>query len=167
MPSASSTSSTTTATVPSTTVPAVAAPNAATPNAAGQSITLAKSASISSFSAAGTTVNYSYLVTNTGSGTLTNVTVTDPMTGLSVINCGNDSNVTSSLAANAHVTCTATYTTTAADVTAGKITNTGTVTGTPATGANVTATSTVTIPLAAITIVKSASISSSPWRAPR
>ena len=43
-----------------------------------------------------------------------------------------------SLAAGASETCTATYTTTQADVDSGRITNTGTATGTPPTGPNVT-----------------------------
>ena len=108
---------------------------------------------------AGTAVTYTYVVKNTGTATLTNVTVTDPMTGLSAIKCGGGSNVTASLAAAASVTCTATYTTTAADVTAGKVTNTGTVTATPPTGSNLTASSTLTI-LLSIAIQKSASITS-------
>ncbi|MGD0749514.1 MAG: hypothetical protein ABSB68_17080 [Acidimicrobiales bacterium] len=51
------------------------------------SITLKKSASISSYWAAGTRVHYSYKVTNTGNVTLDPVTVTDPMPGLSAISC--------------------------------------------------------------------------------
>ena len=47
----------------------------------GPAISLTKSASITSFAAAGTPVTYSYLVTNTGNVTLNPVTVTDPMTG--------------------------------------------------------------------------------------
>ena len=67
-------------------------------------------------------ITYSYRVTNTGNVTLTSVGVTDPMPGLSAINC----NGVTSLAPGASVTCTATYTTTQADVDAGSITNTGT-----------------------------------------
>ena len=58
------------------------------------------------------------------------------------------------------MTCTATYTTTAADVTNKAIINTGTVVATPPSGPDSSATSTVSIPLAAISIVKSASRSS-------
>ena len=121
---------------------------------------IVKSASVLSFSAAGTAVTYTYVVTNTGSATLTDVTVTDDVVTESAIDCGGGSNVVASLAGGAIAACTASYTTTAADVTAGEITNTGTAVGTPPTGPNLTATSTVTIPLAAIGIVKSASISS-------
>jgi uncharacterized repeat protein (TIGR01451 family) len=108
---------------------------------------LVKTASVQSYSAAGTTITYTYTVTNTGNATLTNVTVTDPMTGLSTINCGNSgSNVIPSLASGASETCTATYTTTAQDVTNGSITNTGTVTGSTPTGSTVSYNSSLTIP---------------------
>ena len=98
------------------------------------SIGLAKSASIASFSGVGTPVTYSYKVTDTGNVTLTVVTVTDPMPGLSAITCPD-----TTLAPAAFETCTATYTTTVANVTARKITNTGTAVGTPPAGPNVTA----------------------------
>ena len=58
------------------------------------------------------------------------------MPGLSAITCPD-----TSLAPAATETCTATYTTTQADVDAGAINNTGTATGTPPSGPNVTATS--------------------------
>ena len=92
-------------------------------------LTLAKSASVTSYSAAGTVITYSYTVTNAGSSTLANVTVTDPMPGLSSINCGGNSNVIASLAAGASVVCTATYTTTQGDLDAGSITNTAEASG--------------------------------------
>ena len=80
-------------------------------------------------SAAGTLVTYDYVVTNTGNVTLTAVTVTDPMPGLSSVTCP-----LGTLAPGASETCTATYTTTQADVDRGSITNTGTASGTPPTG---------------------------------
>jgi uncharacterized repeat protein (TIGR01451 family) len=121
-------------------------------------ISLAKSASVSSYSAPGTLVTYSYLVTNTGDVTLTPVTVTDPMAGLSAIACP-----VASLAPTVAETCTATYTTTQADVNAGSLKNTGTVTATPPTGAAVTDTSSVSVPAVqspGVSLVKSASVSS-------
>jgi hypothetical protein len=63
------------------------------------------------------------------------------MAGLSAIVCP-----ATSLIAGANETCTATYTTTASDVTTASITNTGTATGKPPTGANVTASQTLTVP---------------------
>jgi uncharacterized repeat protein (TIGR01451 family) len=116
----------------------------------GPSIAIVKTASISSFSASGTLVTYSYEVTNTGNVTLNPVTVTDPMSGLSPITCP-----ATSLAVGADETCTATYTTTTANVTAGWITNTGTATGTPPGGPPVTASQTLTIPYLAPTIAAS------------
>ncbi len=128
------------------------------PGSQSPKISLAKSASITSYSAAGTPVTYSYKVTNSGNVTLTSVGVTDPMTGLSAISCPS-----TTLAPGATETCTATYTTTQADVDAGVLSNTGTATGTPPTGPSVTASSSVTIPAdqtPAIALVKSASITS-------
>ena len=126
------------------------------------SLGIVKTAYIASFSAPGTPVSYSYAVTNTGNVALTNVTVTDPMPGLSAINCGGNSDVVTSLTAGASVTCTATYTTTQADVDTGSISNTGTAIGTPPVGNNVSANDSVTIPAVqspAIGMTKSASIS--------
>ena len=120
------------------------------------SISVVKTANVSGFSAPGTAVTYSYLVTNTGNVTLTSVGVTDPLPGLSAVNCG----VVSTLAPGSSRTCTATYTTTQADVNKGSVTNTGTASGTGPNGATVTATSTVTIPATqtpSISVVKSAS----------
>ena len=136
---------------------------------AGQpAIGIVKSADISSFSAPGTLVSYSYLVTNTGNVDLGSVTVSDPMANLSPVSCP-----ATTLAPAAFETCTASYTTTQADVDAGGITNTGTAFGTPVNvgsqgsgagaGKPVAAQSTLTIPAVqtpAIGIVKSADISS-------
>ena len=111
----------------------------AVPDAA---IGIVKSASVNSFSAAGTTITYSYRVTNTGNVTLESVGVTDPLPGLSAVSCPS-----TTLAVGAVETCTATYTTTQADVDRGSVTNTGTASGTvAASGHTVTATSTVTVP---------------------
>jgi len=135
---------------------------AATPAAAASApgLSLAKSASVSSYAQAGTAITYTYQVINTGSTTLNNVTVTDPMAGLSAITCPGG-NPIPSLAPGHSVTCTATYTTTQADVDAGSISNTGTATAQGAAGP-ITATSSVTIPAAkgpSIGIVKTASVS--------
>ena len=68
--------------------------------ASAPGLAIAKSASVSGYSAAGTVITYTYVVLNTGSTALPNVTVTDPMPGLSAINCGGNSNVIPSLAAS-------------------------------------------------------------------
>ena len=88
----------------------------------------------------GDTLTYTFNVTNDGNVNLTSVDVTDPMTGLSALSCG-----ATSLAPNASMTCTATYTVTQADVDAGSIYNTATATGTPPIGENVTDTDDETV----------------------
>ena len=142
------------------TVPALATP----------AIALVKSASIKTFSAAGVAVTYSFQVTNTGQVTLDPVTVTDPLVGLSAIDCKG----VTALDPGQAETCSATYTTTQANVDAGGITNTATATGTtPSVGAlstaavtaqaqeTVTAMSSVTIPATqapGLALVKSANV---------
>ncbi len=92
-------------------------------------------------------VTYSYLVTNTGSVTITSFTVSDPHTGLSALTCAPTAQG-ASLAPAATTTCTATYTVTQADINAGTISNTGTVTGTTATAGPVTASDPYSTPVA-------------------
>ena len=122
---------------------------------------LDKSASPTTAGVVGDPIAYSFVLTNTGNTTLTSVTVDEGAfsgTGtLSAVTCPAGA---ASLAPNASVTCTASYTLTQADVDAGTVTNTATATGTPPTGQNVTtqpSTATVTIPPASsVSLVKSA-----------
>ncbi|HLP70119.1 MAG TPA: choice-of-anchor D domain-containing protein, partial [Rhizobium sp.] len=79
----------------------------------------------------GETISYSFLVRNTGSVTLTNVTVDDPM----LTNAG--VSVTpgpQTLGPGGSVTFTASYTPTQADIDNGQVENTATGTGTPPSG---------------------------------
>ncbi len=120
----------------------------------GPAIGIVKTANVKSYKAPGTTVTYSYQVTNDGNVTLNKVAVTDPMNGLSAVSCPN-----STLAPSAKETCKATYTTTQADVDRGWLKNTGTATGTSQVGTTVTAKASWFIPAVqtpAITIVKTA-----------
>ncbi|KKB12532.1 hypothetical protein VE25_06265 [Devosia geojensis] len=83
----------------------------------------------------GETIGYSFLVTNTGAVTLTNVTVNDPLlsnAGISV------TPGPQTLAPGANVTFTAIYTPTQADIDAGQVENTATGTGTPPSGPPIT-----------------------------
>jgi uncharacterized repeat protein (TIGR01451 family) len=117
-----------------------------------------KTASIANFSSPGTPVTYTYVVTNTGNVTLTSVDVADPLPGLSSVSCPTDT-----LSPGQSESCTATYSTTQADVDAGGVTNTATASGRPPSGPPITGTSTVTIPSTrtpAITMVKSANLAS-------
>ncbi len=125
--------------------PVVSGPSEATITAIqSPAITVVKSASPTSFSAAGQTIHYRFDVTNSGNVTLTSVNVHDAgLPGLSAISCPH-----TVLAAGASQTCTATYVTTAADVDAGSVTNQATAHGDPPTGPPVlSAPSEVTITL--------------------
>ena len=135
--------------------PAVSGVDSVTALAAlAPSITLQKTASRNNVSAVGQTVTYSFLVTNTGNVTLTGVGVTDPMPGLSTVNCP-----LTSLDPGASTTCTASRTVTQDDLDAGSIVNTATAHGTPPTGADVADTDSETVTAAmapAIQILKTA-----------
>ena len=88
----------------------------------------------------GDTLTYSFTVTNTGNVTLANVSVSDPLPGLSAATGG-----ASTLAPGASTVFTATYTVTQANVDAGQVSNTAIATGTPPSGPNVSDTDTVTV----------------------
>ena len=101
---------------------------------------------------AGDVITYTFLATNTGTVGLTNVSVSDPLPGLSALSCTPAQPAT--LAPNGTLTCTATYTITATDVTAGSVANTATVSGdAPGTIADPSATDSETVTTAATPIV--------------
>jgi uncharacterized repeat protein (TIGR01451 family) len=114
-------------------------------------LTLVKSAAESSYYAAGQTINYSYLVTNTGNVTLSGVGVVDAHIGLIGLSCPD-----TTLAPSTSETCSATYQVTPADLSTGSIVNTATAQGTPPGAATPISSppSSVTVPLAAIGILK-------------
>ena len=74
------------------------------------------------YGTAGDVITYSYLVTNTGTTTVTGIGVSDNL--VASVNCPDPS-----LAPGASETCTGTYTVTQADVDTGSVTNTATATG--------------------------------------
>ncbi len=80
-------------------------------------LTIAKSASPTTYDAAGDQISYEYLVTNTGNVTLYNITVIDDKT---TVTCPDTS---IGLAPQAQITCSASYTITQADLAAGSVTN--------------------------------------------
>ncbi|EYT56963.1 membrane protein, partial [Microbacterium sp. UCD-TDU] len=126
-------------------------------------LTVVKSADRDELSAAGQTIEYSFLVTNTGNVTLTDVSVAETAftgTGTApVVTCPADA---ASLAPGADVTCTASYVVTQADVDSGGVSNTATATGTPPSGEPpVSPPSTIEVPAErdpALTVVKSADL---------
>ncbi len=77
------------------------------------------------YAKAGDNVNYSFAVTNTGGGTVTNIAVNDNNIPSADISCPS-----TTLAAGASETCIGTYTVTQADVDDGSVTNTATVSAT-------------------------------------
>ncbi|WP_108742718.1 DUF7507 domain-containing protein [Clavibacter michiganensis] len=92
---------------------------------------------------AGGVVTYAFRLQNTGSTTLTGVSIADPRTGVSAL-AYTWPGTAGTLAPGQVVTATATYTATTADVAAGSIVNTATATATAPTGAiSRTATATV------------------------
>ena len=123
-------------------------------------LTVVKSASPTTVTAVGQNVAYTFVVTNTGNVTLTDLTVADTFTAPAgpalTVACP-----TTTLAAGATTTCTATYSVTQADLDAGTIRNSATAGATSPAGATVispASTATVTsTPAGALTVVKSAS----------
>ncbi|RIJ50979.1 cell wall anchor protein, partial [Clavibacter lycopersici] len=102
-----------------------------------------KTATPGNVPAAGGVVTYAFRLQNTGSTTLTGVSIADPRAGVSAL-AYTWPGTAGTLAPGQVVTATATYTVTAADVTAGSIVNTATASATAPTGAiSRTATATV------------------------
>jgi uncharacterized repeat protein (TIGR01451 family) len=123
---------TTTGTPPSG-PPVISAPSSVTVTIPpSPALVIKESPSPASFDAAGVTIHYSYLVTNTGNVTVRGIKVNDVLAGLSAIACPS-----ATLNPGKHMTCTATYVTTKADVKAGTVANTATITGDPPTGSPV------------------------------
>ena len=120
-------------------------------------ISLSKTASGGPVHTPGSTVTYTFSLSNTGNVTLGNVGVTDKQaapalnSGLSAITCVSGTNgpaVTNgsiSLAPGGTATCTATYTATAADIANGVISDTATANGNSALGQAVSATSSASV----------------------
>ena len=98
----------------------------------------------------GDTIPYQYVVTNTGTRTLSNVAVNDNL--VSSVSCPD-----SSLAPGAAEICTGGYTATQADVDAGSVTNTATATATDPGDNSITSnSSSVTVDRTLLTLTKSA-----------
>ena len=158
-------------------------PNTGTATAEPGLLTLEKAADPTDTLVAGSTVRYTFTLTNQGSASLTNIAVhelgvqnfpsgattgTDATGTLSSVDCpaAVDGYITLS-GDTKTATCTATYEVTPADVAAGKIVNTANATylingtGDPITTDNATATTTGTVPapVPGLTLTKSAQIS--------
>ena len=92
------------------------------PANATKSMTLSKTADVADFTAVGNVINYTFEVMNSGTQTLTGITVTDPL--FPALNC----NIASLAPAASDQSCSASYTVTQDDVDAGSRVNTATVT---------------------------------------
>lgn len=130
------------------------ATDTATVNYAPQpSWTLTKTPSPTTYTAAGQTISYSYLLTNTGNVSISAISLGDDKASVSC--------PATTLAVGANMTCTGSYVTTAADVSNGSVTNNATAHGTPAGGTLADATAQATVTYRAtrgsITIIKNAS----------
>jgi len=88
-------------------------------------MTLTKTANVTTYSAVGDVITYTYVITNTGNVTL-RVTLTDDVPA-TVITCPVP--LPEILRPNDSLTCTGTYSITADDIAAGSVTNTATATG--------------------------------------
>lgn len=86
----------------------------------------------------GSTIEYSFTVTNTGNTQLAGVGITDELAGLSAIEFGTWPDVEGVLTPGQSVTATASYELSQADLDAGSVLNTATATGTSPTGTVVT-----------------------------
>ena len=107
---------------------------------AGPAITLDKQAGTPSGSTVGSTIAYSFIVTNSGNVSLSSVVVDDPLVGTAICPA-------TTLAPGASTTCTATYALTQADIDAGQVTNTASASGTSPGGATLSATDSTTTPV--------------------
>lgn len=87
-------------------------------------LTLVKSVTQSSFSAAGDVLNYNYTITNTGAALALPATVTDSNTTVSCPAVDTSGNNDSTMDSGENIVCTATYTIIAFDVSVGSVTNT-------------------------------------------
>jgi uncharacterized repeat protein (TIGR01451 family) len=129
-------------------------------------LAIVKSADKSSVSTVGQVITYSFLVTNTGNVTMSNVVVDDTQLKPAVALTSGPTCPVTTLAPGASTTCTATYTVTQADLDNGSVNDSATATGTPpgsTTDIPPSTPSEVTVPatpLPGLSIVKSADKSS-------
>ena len=125
-------------------------------------LSVVKSSPTANYSAVGDTINYDFLVTNTGNVSLHAISVDDTESAPATqANLTGPTCPVSSLAPGDNETCTATYTVTQADLNNGSITDSATASGTPP-GSQTPVTSgsstfSVSALFAAVTLTKSAS----------
>jgi len=131
--------------------------NVTTPAIQGPAVAVTPSARPGSYFGAGTPLAMNYLVTNSGNVTLHGINVTDSLPGLSAISCPSPS-----LAPAATESCTASYTTTAADVKAKQLNDTPTAVGNPPSGPAVNGSFTLIVPFWVTPKITSAALTTVP-----
>ena len=135
-------------------LPAVCDSAVATVFVAAPTLTLAASAATPSGTSAGSSIGFSFLVTNSGNVGLTGIVISETQLNAPAV-CA-----LTTLAPAASTTCTGTHTLTQAEVDAGVVTSQSTASGTPAVGAAVSsAAATTSTPIAAapsLSLVKTA-----------
>lgn len=112
-------------------------------------MTFTKTASPTDISVAGETITYTFVAENTGGQELTDLQISDPKVGLSALSCAPVA-LGGTLPVGASTTCTATYTTTRADLSLATIDNTATATAdgnTPGDAISITDSASVTVTL--------------------
>lgn len=144
----------------SDTTPQTPSPPTITPVQQLRGLTLDKSSSTATYAAVGDVLSYTYLVTNSGTVTVTSpISVTDDrIVAPATVSC--PALPAGGLAPGASLTCTASYTVTQLDLNLGSVTNTATATDgtTTSTPDSVTITATQ---LPSVTLDKSASVADS------
>ncbi|MGO1543843.1 MAG: DUF7507 domain-containing protein [Gulosibacter sp.] len=102
------------------------------PTPGNAAINLVKTGELADGAAAGDVVTYTFVATNTGNLTLTDVSIADQMEGLSeLVYDWTDATAEGELAPGESVTATASYTMTQTDIDAGGVVNLADTTGTP------------------------------------
>jgi len=98
------------------------------PTISAKAMTLTVTANPTTYSTAGQTITLTYVIKNTGSTQLgpAQFQITDPLIGGAPFNCGN---LDATIAPDATLSCSSTYTITSADAGAASLTTTATVTG--------------------------------------
>jgi uncharacterized repeat protein (TIGR01451 family) len=113
--------------------------------AATASLAVAKSGAAEAAGAVGDVIEYSFTVTNTGTLSLSGVTLTDPLDGLSDVTFAAWPGAEGELAPGQSVSASASYVITQADVDAGVVRNVAEATATSARGGQVSASSPVSL----------------------
>ena len=110
-------------------LPATTADESVAPAAPAPALTMVKTALNTDFAVVGDTIDYEYVVTNSGNVSVSNISVTDDKIPGAALSCP-----AGTIAPTQSLTCTGTYTVVQADLDAGSVTNNASATGTPTGG---------------------------------